>query len=275
MRYLFILLLIFSFVEQLQSQTIAEIVNRFKTAKELEFEDVGLASTKSELYQDFLKLVRLANAGTLIKLTKHESPIVRCYAGWGIIDKKYPNLAEVYVSFLENDINVDYATLDMGDRDKISSLFYHRYWNKIDYKKKATDKILFTLDSISLYNPHSNWLLITRALENRIYPYSFNKQIEYLAFNKKEQSALFYLSNWFKAFYVNRLKAAFISYLNTTSFKNVGADIYYNVVNELLKFKDVNINKIIIKKLQRDKHWECDKKRFEDLLSNYGIYEYD
>jgi hypothetical protein len=266
----FLILCGFSF-----SQSVDEIVKRFIATNEVQYEHIGFGSTKSKLYQDYLTFTKIADNNELIKLTKHNNSVVRCYAGWALIDRKYSRLDSIYQFFLNNDAEVSTYSIDIKDKDKISTEFYHRYWNSLDFKHKAADSVLFKLDSLTLYNSNSDWLLILRALENRIYPKSYSKQIEYLAFEKNNRQAIFYLSNWYKADYVEKLKPALIKYLQTTDFENVGVTQYYQVIEELLKFKDEEIERIIVEKLRKDKHWEFERQRFVNLLHDNSIYESD
>lgn len=255
------------------SQSVDEIVNRLVATNEVQYEDVGFDSHNSKIYQDFLTLTKIAEIKELVKLIDHKNAVVRCYAGWGLIDRKYSRLDSIYLSFLNNDAEVSTYSIDIKDRVKISSEFYHRYWSSLDFKQKATDPVLIKLDSLSLYNANTDWLLISRALENRIYQRTYNKHIEYLAFNKLNIDAIFYLSNWYKAEYIERLKPVLIQYLQTTNFKTVGVTPYYHVVEELLKYKDEEINQKIVERLRKDKHWEFEKARFINLLDDNSIYE--
>jgi hypothetical protein len=257
------------------SQSVDEIVKQFISTNEVQYEHIGFGSTKSKLYHDYLTLTQIADNNELIKLTNHNNAVVRCYAGWALIDRKYFRLDSIYQSFLNNDAEVTTYSIDIKGNDNISSEFYHRYWNSLDFKDKAKDSVLFKLDSLTLYNANSDWLLILRALDNRIYAKSYNKQIEFLAFEKNNRQAIFYLSNWYKADYVEKLKPALIKYFQTTDFKNVGVTPYYQVIEELLKYKDEEIEQIIVEKLRKDKHWEFERQRFVNLLHDNSIYESD
>lgn len=275
MRQIFTLMCFSIFSVFSYSQSVDEIVKRFISTNEVQYEYIGFGSTKSKLYKDYLTLAINATNNELVKLTNHNNAVVRCYAGWALIDRKYSRLDSIYLSFLNNDAEVITYSIDLKGNDNISTVFYHRYWNSLEFKDKAEDSVLLKLDSLTLYNANSYWLLILRALENRIYPKSYIKQIEYLAFDKNNIDAIFYLSNWYKAEYVDKLKPALIQYLQMTDFKNVGTTSYYRVIDELLKFKDEDIELIIVEKLRKDKHWEFEKQRFVKLLQDYGIYESD
>lgn len=275
MRQIFTLMCFSIFSVFSYSQSVDEIVKRFISTNEVQYEYIGFGSTKSKLYKDYLTLAKNANNNELVKLTNHNNAVVRCYAGWALIDRKYSRLDSIYQSFLNNDAEVITYSIDLKGNDNISTVFYHRYWNSLEFKAKTKDSVLLKLDSLTLYNENSYWLLILRALENRVYPKSYNRQIEYLAFDKNNIDAILYLSNWYKAEYVDRLKPALIQYPQKTDFKNVGTTSYYRVIDELLKFKDEEIVLIIVEKLRRDKHWEFEKQRFVKLLLDYGIYESD
>jgi len=261
-----------AFTTFLFSQSIEEIVNCFILRNEVDYEYIRAGGS---VYPKFLLLQKSATTDQLIELTHHNNDVVRCYAGWALIDNKYPNLPRVFSSFLDKDGVVDTRNIDQVYPDQISSLFYHRYWNLVDDKVKSSDSLLFILDSIALYNSNSCWLIISRALDNRIYPKPFRNQIEYLAFKKHNLDALFYLSNWYKAEYYEKLKPGLTEYLLKTEFKKVGVTQYYQVVNELFKYNDSKIDSIIVNKLRSDKHWQFEKQRFIDLLNEHYIYDID
>ena len=275
MRQFLILINVFFLTGYLYSQTIDEITKQFIATNEVQYEYIGFGSTKSRIYKDYLILTEIADINELVLLTNHPNAVVKCYAGWGLIDKKYPKLDSIYETYLNNDTEVMTYRIDLKSIDNLSSQFYHRYWNSLSFKDKAIDLILTKLDSITLYNPNSDWLLIRRALENRIYKKKFNKQIEYLAFEKNNRDAIFYLSNWYKAEYVDKLKPALIEYLQKTEFRQVGVTPYYQVIEELLKFRDEDVEIIIVEKLRKDQHWRCEKQRFIELLHDNSIYESD
>jgi hypothetical protein len=123
----------------------------------------------------------------------------------------------------------------------------------VSEKVKATDQLLLQLDSTILYSDNSDWLLMTRAFENRIYPPSYKKRIASLAFKHGNHEALFYLCNWYRADNYNNLKISLISYLKKTDFSKAGTADYYRTLDELLKFRDTKIEKLIIQKLKKTK----------------------
>jgi hypothetical protein len=43
------------------------------------------------------------------------------------------------------------------------------------------------------------------------------------------------------------------------------------MASELLKFKDIEIEALIIQKLKKDKHWKYEKERFESQLGHFLV----
>jgi hypothetical protein len=96
-----------------------------------------------------------------------------------------------------------------------------------------------------------------------------------LAFHEHNKSAIFYLSDWYKAEYHEELKTALIEYINKTEFEKAGVGTYYQVIFELLSFRDEKIEAVVVNKLRTEFHWENDRQRFISLLNDHGIYESD
>ncbi len=255
------------------SQDTDEIIKRFIQTNEVQYEFIGYI--KSELYQDFEKLRDNSDLEYLVELTTHKNPIVKCYASWALADRDYRQLDEVIRSFLAKDDTFAIHTADIKDVENLSVSLYHRYWNRLTQLEKGKDEKIQRLDSIILYNPNSDWLLTLRALENRIYPRKYHPRIEELAFHKHKESAIFYLSNWYKAEYHQELKTALIEYLKKTDFEKVGVGTYYKVIFELLNFRDEKTAAVVVNKLRTDIHWRNDRQKFINLLHHHSIYESD
>lgn len=254
-------------------QSVDNIVRKITDVNEVQYEHVGIAGQPSENYQNFEKLKEKADIPTLIQLTENKNPVVSCCASWALIDKGYSDLAAIFSKYLNSDKSVATFSGCIKSEDNLSSEFYHRFWNKTTDKK--TNQILVQLDSLILYHDNPDWLLLTRALENRVYPKSYNQRIANLAFDKGYKEAIFYLSNWYKAEYIDQLRQALVKYLKNTKFKDVGTTPYYETVAELLKFNDEKIKETVIEKLKKDRHWEYDKEKFKFLLDQYYIYQSD
>ena len=258
-----------------QVNDLRTIVDKIAEINELQHEHVGYAGAESENYKNFEQLKDVASVKELVQLTDNKNATVACYAGWALADKTYLDLATILNKFIMNDKQVATFSGCIKSQDNISSILYHRYWNNVDETQKSSDIILIKLDSIVLYSENPDWLLLKRALGNRIYQEPYKSQIVILAFDKGHRDAIFYLSNWHKAEYVDRIKVALVKYLKKTDFKSTGTTDYYKTVEELFKFKDPEIKKEIITKMKEDRHWENKKERFKFLLSDYYIYNID
>jgi len=255
-----------------QSKNLTIVVERIVKINEVQSEFVGIGGEKSENYQNFIQLYEIASTEELIHLTDNENSTVACYASWALADKSYYELKSIFLKFILNDKQVDTFRGCIALQSTISSELYHRYWNKLNETKRATDKILLELDSIILFSQNPFWLLLQRALENRIYIEPFKSQISFLAFNQCRKEAIFYLCNWHKAEYIVQIKASLLKYLNETEFKKTGTSDYYTTIEELFKFKDPEIRFAIIAKMKKDRHWEYEKQRFKYLLIDNHIF---
>ena len=256
-------------------QKLKTIVEKIGKINEVQGKYVGLGGSESENYKNFEQLEKTATTGELVLLTDNKNPTVACYASWALADKSYLDLSVIFKKFITQDRQVKTSKGCIKSSDNISNELYHRYWNSIDDKKKSTDKILIQLDSIILYSHNPYWLLMTRAMENRVYKEPYKTRIVFLAFEHGDRDAIFYLCNWHKAEYAEKIKTALVKYLKRTNFKNTGTTDYYKTVEELFKFNDSEIRKVVIAKMKKDKHWEMDKERFKYLLEDNDIYDID
>lgn len=255
------------------AKKLSAIIKKIASINEVQSEHIGVAGMESDNYKNYLELKAVASINDLINLVDNPNAVVACYASMALADKSYPDLKTVFLKFLSEKRKVLTFSGCIKSKDDISVELYHQYWNAVDDKGKRTDKILLQLDSIILYHNNSDWLLMTRALENRIYPASYKNRIQELAFQKGNREALFYLCTWYRADNYENIKKALVKYLNKTDFSKTGTSDYYRTLDELLKFRDNELEPIIIKKLKTDRHWKYEKEKFKSLLDDYGIYE--
>lgn len=273
MKLISILLCLFLVLTTACAQELEDLIAEIEKTNEVQYEHIGFAGEESEQYKNFETLKRNADLATLLQLLEHENPVVSCYAGWALIDQAYSDLPSIFAQYLKADRSVMTFSGCIKSRDSLSNEFYHRYWNKTTNKK--TDPVLQSLDSLILYQDQPDWLLLTRALENRVYEKTYNSRIAYLAFEQGYREAIFYLSNWYKAEYLEAIRSALLRYLQETNFIKVGTSAYYETVAELLKFKEEELQALVIEKLRADRHWEHDQERFRFLFDQYSIYESD
>jgi hypothetical protein len=258
-----------------QATKLGAIVEEISKINQVQHQRIGYGGIESENFKNFKKLKALASTEELVQLTDHNNATVACYASWALADNAYPDLKTIFQKFIDHDKQVETYSGCIQSPDFISSELYHWYWNHLELSKRPSDQLLCELDSIVLFSPKTNWLLLNRALENRVYSEPIKSRIALLAFEKGNMDAVLYLSNWHKAAYVDEIKTALLRHLNTTNFKNTGTTDYYRTIEELFKFKDNETKKAIIAKMKKDRHWEVEKARFKYLLEDNYIYDID
>lgn len=249
------------------------IVKCIAAINEVQSDHIGIGGSPSENFRNYVQLKKAATTEQLVTLTDNENATVACYAAWALADESYSDLCKVFMKFIRHDRVVTRFSGCIRSLNSISSELYHRYWNNLEVSDRPKDKILLGLDSAVLFSENPDWLLLDRALENRVYLEPYKTQIANLAFNDGHSEAIFYLCLWHRAEYVEQLKPALLKYLKETEFKNVGISPYYKTVSELLIFKDSEINNEVIVKMRNDRHWEGDEARFMHLLADCYIYD--
>ena len=252
-----------------------DIVSRIEAVNEVQSAHVGEAGVESYNYNNFLDLKKVATVNELVQLTDNKNSVVACYSAMALADKSYFDLKTIFIKFLDKDRQVSTFSGCIKSQDPISSELYHQYWNNVDDNSKAKDKVLIQLDSVILFHKNIYWLLTTRALENRVYNEPYKTQIASLAFDKGNNDAIYYLCNWHKAEYADKLKAALLKYLKKTKFSTTGTTDYYKTIEQLFSFRDEKIRKEIIAKMKKDRHWEMEKERFKFILADNNIYDID
>ncbi|PZF72562.1 hypothetical protein [Taibaiella soli] len=262
-------------------QHLRAIVQNIAIIDEVQSKYIGDGGAESDNYRNYLQLQKLASTKELVSLTYDTNSVVACYASWALADESYPDLPAVFAHFLKNDKVVQTLRGCIKSTKSISTELYYRYWNKVDEKAKADDRLLSQLDSTIIYTSEAGWLLKERAFQNRVYPPCYNDQIENLAFLQNSIEAVFYLCDWYRAANSENLKKALIERLQETDYSKSGTDEYYRILDELLRFRDAEIKPVIIKKLKDDQSWKNsepwsnDEVRFKALARSYDIYEID
>lgn len=207
MKLVYIILLLTLFVSNnpfCQSKKLENIIQNISKIDIVEHAQIGDGSRidfngniiESENYKNFKRLKEIASTQDLVKLTNHKNSTVACYASWALADTSYFDLKSIFQKFINNDRQIISYSGCIKSPDNISVELYHRYWNNVEISKRSKDKLLYELDSIILYSKNPDWLLVSRALNNRIYNKKFNKPISYLAYKKGDKEAVVYLNNW-------------------------------------------------------------------------------
>ncbi len=143
-------------------------MSKIASVNELHFRHIGIGFEDSDQFARYEKLSASSTTKELLPLARHQNLVVRCYAAWALVDKKYEDLDALFREFLDEKEEVIVYSVCLKDSDPISSVLYHRYFNSVETPKKETDPLLIRLDNIILNNfPKADRLLIHRALENR------------------------------------------------------------------------------------------------------------
>ena len=198
------------------------LVNSIAKANIVTCESVGFAGSPSGVYKDFERLKRKATKEELIGLTHHDSVAVAVYAAYALIDRELIDSDKLLEQFLDNPKEVSTMCGCLLSSSTTPSEIYHRYWserfefpNEEDYENRVFNdsKILQRMDSLILFSGNNDWLLMTRALENREYSGVYLERIKELAFDENEFVALKYVFKNLKEGNEDKLITAFDIYL--------------------------------------------------------------
>lgn len=191
-QILIILLTVFTF--QVSGQEIRpevkKLVHKIQKVNQLNSKRVGFTGAITEQYLDFEKLREKATIDELLKLLEYENSVVKAYSAWALVDKMYPNLASLFVEFLNSGETVRTQHGCIVTDSEISSEFYNRVvYQHIHNKLTPIDSLFFLsqkeqLDSIILYGERNNYFLRNALLGNNANPDTYER-IRYWAFNKK------------------------------------------------------------------------------------------
>lgn len=260
------------FSSLLYSGTIDPIINSLKKCIIVEYKRTGYSGELSTTYKTFETLKLLATNEQLVELVEHENSVVSCYAGWALIDKKYSNLYSLLEYYALKNTTVKVMEGCLLKRESLLSLFYYRYRNSLNNYEK--DKLLEKFDSFILNMDDPDSLILNDVLNHRVYTSKKDiKRIQFLAFDKKDINATFYLIKWHKSEFAGPLKDQLIELLNDEYISNTNNHLYYQVILELLDYcgHDRNIKNIIIKSLRNNSAWKSDIRSFMFLLDQHNI----
>ncbi len=235
---------------------------------------VGIAGERTAQYDRFISLTQWP-IPDLRRLTGHSNLAVRCYAGWALAEKEYPGLDTVLVEFLKEKEMVETFSGCIRSQDPLASELYHAYWNHLRLRERGVpevaalnDPLMFRMDSIVLYSKGAYWLLLSRALENRVYPTRFNERISALAFREKDLDAVYYLFRNAKETYEKELGAALADQLRKPK---LWPSEYLDVANMILGSDNPKLKDELLKRMRTKGNWKHSLEEFEDLFRRYGL----
>lgn len=177
-----------------------QLIERLAIGNVVECEHVGFGGGHSEVYETFEKLKSKASKEKMMSLLSHDSMSVVVYAAYALIDNDQVPPDSLLQVFIDHDEYVEYFCGCLLTSSSLSSLIYHRYWNNKSVHFDDNGEImiidspnLLKMDSVILFSSNPDWLILSRALENRIYPERLNKRIKEIAFVKGNIQALEYV----------------------------------------------------------------------------------
>jgi len=203
---------------------------------------------KSENFENFKKLTEAASDKELVSLLNNKNKTVAVYASVGLLERKPEFLEKIFQNFLnlKTKIHTQNGCV-FGDQNPAEPL-YHAYNRSLNAKDVRTDSKLYKLDSLIIFNSNSPESLLQEAFRYKIYPASFRKRIEILAFKNHKISAVNYLNKWHKGDYADLLQKELISIINNDSL-SIDKKKY---LSELLSFNNIENKGFIIHYLKED-----------------------
>lgn len=214
---------------------------------------LGKGQEVSPNFNNYETLKKVANDEELLKLTNNKNLVVSLYAANALAEKNYPQIDKIFNRLIKTSKTVYTQNGCLVGDMNTSIPFYTKYLFSLENINIPSDGNLKKFDSIILFNDYSDNELIRYAFNNRLYSSNYRNRIEYLAFNKKNEDAVFYLLNWHKAVYSNRLQNEIKSLLSKDSLR---PNKYYTYLDELLNFKNPENNNFIVSKLKKDTIWK-------------------
>lgn len=257
------------------AQSIDSLVIQIAEVNVVYAKHVGRSGSDSKQYQRYQKLLSKASIPDLLALTNHKNKAVKCYAGWGLIDKGYSEVDIVFEKFLKKNKKVEIFKGCLKGKDWIASSFYHKYRNKVSRKKDNVitvkdDGQLFKMDSIILYTKNIDWQFLHAALKNRIYPTSFLSQINRQAFKYQSLSAIEYLFKNHLEDHKENIQDALVKYLKK---REIWPSEYEFIFDALYSFKQENLNEIMLKALNKidKRQGSGSSNRYNDIFKKPGF----
>lgn len=253
------------------SQNLDQLICDISDSNIVEYEHIGIGGWTGPNYTNFEELSKKATTNQLLDLLTHENPAVTCYASWALIEQEYKDLPNIFKTLLIDERTVKTHSGCLINEDKISREFYYRYWNLVQMEK-AEDDVLFELDKIIIKQEDPDWLLLRRALNNRMYDDNYKPLIYKLGFEKNYKEAIFYLCNWHRSEYNYQLQLVLVKALKKTDFNGRNSSTYYRFLDELIKFNNKDVHDFILHKYRTDKPNINDIENFKSLLERHNLF---
>ncbi|WP_426278915.1 hypothetical protein ACN9MN_06720 [Chryseobacterium sp. S-02] len=222
---------------------------------------------KSENSENFKKLTEIASDDELRSLLNNKNKTVAVYAAVGLLNRKPELLEEIFqkILHLKSKVHTQNGCI-FGDQNPAEPL-YDVYCRSLNFKEVRTDLKLRKLDSLIIFNSNSPESLLQEAFRYRVYPKSYRKRIEDLAFKNHKIDAVRYLNHWHKGDYADGIQKEFISMLKNDS-------LSYNkkmILSALLSFRNSENRELVLDYIKKDTLFIDDHEIAKELESN-GIF---
>ena len=205
MKFSLIIILSLISIVYLSAQSIRTEIRNIADAiakeKLLHFEYIGIGGRTSDLYNNFLELRDKATFDELLILENDTNYVLKAYACWALIDKKYSKIPELFIKSLNDNNKILSLNGCTGYVGELSKLLYKRIsyctltpCYPLLYNPFYIDKLLI-IDSIVLYTNKSTALLDYSLMNNNGNPKNY-KRIRSIAQNSKNEYALIELAKY-------------------------------------------------------------------------------
>lgn len=146
----------------LSNKSVDKLVIAIAQENELLSQAIGIGGKLTEQYQRFEELKKKASKEDLMKLTKHQNPVVRCYSFWGLTDRKEDDLLPILIEHLQDSSKVQRqfgcVLSSVSVADFYLELLTKSYLITEDYYRANNSKVNIEerrmLDSIVLHTPN-------------------------------------------------------------------------------------------------------------------------
>lgn len=260
--------------DTLRALELDRLVSSIAAENRVDSRGVGIAGVRTAQYDRYVSLTQWP-IPDLRRLTLHSNLAVRCYAGWALAEKEYPGLDTVFVEFLKEKEMVETFSGCIRSQDPLASQLYHAYWNHLRLREPGVpevaalnDPLMLRMDSIVLYSQGVYWLLLTRALENRVYPDRFNGRIAELAFRDEDLDAVYYLYRNARDSFAEDFRSALIDQLRKPK---LWPNEYLDVATMVFGLDDPHLKDKLLSRMRSKANWKHSKAEFETLFKQYGI----
>lgn len=227
--------------------------------------------TKAENFENFKILKSLATENELLELTNNRNKTVAVYASIALLPKNSKEIYSVFQKLLSSNSKVYTQYGCLVGFQNLAEPMYNAYERDLKDIEKDLDTQLYRFDSLIIFNQNSSEELLYSAFRNRIYPDSYKKQIEKIAFIDNKVPAIFYLSKWNKAEFSNQLQAKYVEFIQNDTIQKNLKDKYFM---ELLSFENPKNKKLILNYFKKDTLLKNDYNVISKLESN-GVYSTD